>query len=1384
MAALCCLPCAVAQPLEIHDAVQTYADLTATTVIMTGRSELHLTGTQDLLIGSTIHLNSEDAWLFFRNLWPSVVNATYLSRVQVSGQTAAHNSNVRVVQFETGTVVIPHGPAFAPMEVFAGTHFTGRSKKLELYTYHNDSNLGSLTGNISSFRLKRGYMATVAQTADGMGASRVYIAQDGDLEVSVLPGNLQNRVGYVRVFPWRWVNKKGWAGGRGRAATMETHWYYDWGSGESSLLDREYVPMRHNEWWDGYPDHKTNVTHLLGFNEPDRPDQANMSVSRALELWPRLMRTGLRLGSPSPADSGLPWLYDFIDRADALGYRVDFVAVHFYHGCSNASAVRSWLQAIHDRTGRPLWVTEFNNGANWTGCDPTWDSNATVIQSFIDMLEDAPFVERYSIFNDVAPNRNMISSDGWITPAGRVYRDKTSTPSQAQELPAGIGSSAHYLCNGHMHDVSGNGNNGMLVGAPTFGPGLVRQAITFNGTGDYVRLPPNVGNSTNFTFAGWVKWAGGANFQRIFDFGTGTSRYFFLTPRSSAGTLRFSITTGGPNSQQFVQGPALTPGEWTHVAVTKTGSTGKLFVNGSLVATNTSMSLTPGGVGTGRNFLGRSQWRSDPLFAGSLDDVRFLNYALTDAQVAAIVANDPPAFLSNPVAAGEAFVRLPYSGSVGEAIVAEGSPVTFSKLAGPSWLSVAPDGRLNGVPGNSDVGPQGVVIRATDAVGGADLATLDLRVRREAGLVAHYHFEGNLSSSVGGVHGAANGSPVYSHGAGGRAIEFNGIDQFATLPVGLAEAEELSLAVWVRWNGGEAMQRIFDFGSDGDKTVYLTPATAGGRPRMRFVFRHGGAEQFLEAPAVMPIGEWTHVAVVLAGGRGRLFVNGHLRDDRALGIIPGYFRPANYFLGRGESLQDPFFHGAIRELQIFDGALSGAQIAGLLENQVPVFGSDAPHLPSAPVGQLYSATLAGFAADPDGGSVTYSKVSGPAWLRVAGGGALSGKPSAGDAGRNYFTIRATDRSFAAAETMIAIVVPAETGTLVHYEFNDNFNDSAGFNFATPAGAITFTEGIFGRAAMFSGSSSAQQHLVLPSGIASRNELTVAARLRWNGGGSWQRIFDFGNNTSEYMALMPRSGAGTFRFAITTGGTSTQQFVEAPFALPTGEWVHVAVTIGNGVAKLYINGASVASGPIGISPLSFSPTRNYIGRSQWSSDPYFSGAFDDFRVFGRVLNDQEIASLAIPHLGLPNNGRMITTFEQWRVASDLPQGADGPGDDPSGDGLPNLLKYLFGGDPRIPNPAVRPTAGRLAGDKLAQGADPSRDYLTLQARVRRDRAVGILPQAAFTLEGLGRPEASDHIGRAGLPVPDGDFEILTYFFETPLEELAEQRLFMRLAVPVE
>jgi len=403
--------------------------------------EFHVTGSGDPIVGSTFDFTAPDGWLFLDNVTPSFVKSKFLNRMRVNGARASLTANIRVVQYGSGTVVIPHAPDFEAMTVYAEKSLAGESMPLKCFVEYGDAKLGKLKNTISSFIIRRGYTATIAQQENGTGVSRNYVAQDHDLEVNLLPKGLDDSVRFVRIFPWRWVSKKGIAGGIWQ--NLKVGWFYDWNIGTESSLDLEYVPIRQKRGWPGLDQDwkERGSTNLLGFNEPDHKDQANLSVADAISSWPDLLATGLRLGSPAVSDGGIGWLNEFIDKTDAAGLRVDFVAVHYYRAVANpddakgaADQLYRFLKGIHDHAKRPIWLTEWNNGANWTTApDPNEKQQKAAIAAMIKMLDDTPFVERYALYNWVEDGRQLQRKDGSLTPAGEVYRDKVSPISYVQE---------------------------------------------------------------------------------------------------------------------------------------------------------------------------------------------------------------------------------------------------------------------------------------------------------------------------------------------------------------------------------------------------------------------------------------------------------------------------------------------------------------------------------------------------------------------------------------------------------------------------------------------------------------------------------------------------------------------------------------------------------------------------------------------------------------------------------------------------------------------------------------------------------------------------------------------------------------------------------------
>ncbi|MGP3982408.1 beta-L-arabinofuranosidase domain-containing protein [Streptomyces sp. KR80] len=148
-------------------------------------------------------------------------------------------------------------------------------------------------------------------------------------------------------------------------------------------------------------------------------------------------------------------------------------------------------------------------------------------------------------------------------------------------------------------------------------------------------------------------------------------------------------------------------------------------------------------------------------------------------------------------------------------------------------------------------------------------------------------------------------------------------------------------------------------------------------------------------------------------------------------------------------------------------------------------------------------------------------------------------------------------------------------------------------------------------------------------LAGASAYTVATWVKLDGQpGAWSRIFDIGTGVTANMFLTPLSGDGTLLYAITAGGGGAEQRINAD-PLPTGRWVHVAVTYGSGTAVLYVDGKEAGrNANITVEPRYFSNhiRAAYIGKSQYGADPYLKGAVDDFRVYGKTLTATEIKAL--------------------------------------------------------------------------------------------------------------------------------------------------------------
>jgi hypothetical protein len=191
-------------------------------------------------------------------------------------------------------------------------------------------------------------------------------------------------------------------------------------------------------------------------------------------------------------------------------------------------------------------------------------------------------------------------------------------------------------------DATGKWPASKAVRADGWTPGRkAGNAAVLDGMADFIALPAGViASLSDFTIATWVLLDASTTWARIFDFGSGPRRSMFLAARNAQGLPQFSIDTEHGYVAQTVVGQTAVPtGKWAHLAVTLSGPLVTLYVDGVAVGSKADVVYAPYHLGVGMaGFIGKSQYASDPLLKGKVDDFSIYAGALGATAVAALAA--------------------------------------------------------------------------------------------------------------------------------------------------------------------------------------------------------------------------------------------------------------------------------------------------------------------------------------------------------------------------------------------------------------------------------------------------------------------------------------------------------------------------------------------------------------------------------------------------------------------------------------------------------------------------------------------------------------------------------------------------------------------------
>jgi len=290
----------------------------------------------------------------------------------------------------------------------------------------------------------------------------------------------------------------------------------------------------------------------------------------------------------------------------------------------NAPAAPTGLTATQQGTSVLLQWTA-NTESDMAGYHVMRSANGTDWDVIGRMLTDTSFFD-----NDRRAN---------VTYTYKVVAvDKSRNRSEASETVSTVCENtrelvAHYGFDGDLADASANRLECVATEGISFTEAFVKegtQSLFLNGS-NYVQLPVCVGSLPEITISLWALITNSSStWTRLFDFGNGTDKYMFLTPNNGS-EMRLVLKNGG--EEEILSAPKATSG-WHHYVVTLGNNSVSIFVDGTRVAQTSDIELRLSDLNTVANYIGCSQFASDPLLKGYIDDLRIYNFEVTANEAA------------------------------------------------------------------------------------------------------------------------------------------------------------------------------------------------------------------------------------------------------------------------------------------------------------------------------------------------------------------------------------------------------------------------------------------------------------------------------------------------------------------------------------------------------------------------------------------------------------------------------------------------------------------------------------------------------------------------------------------------------------------------------
>ena len=475
----------------------------------------------------------------------------------------------------------------------------------------------------------------------------------------------------------------------------------------------------------------------------------------------------------------------------------------------------------------------------------------------------------------------------------------------------------YWKMNANWLDSSGKENHGTANADLSFSSDskIGDLSGSFDGTGDYMSLSSiDLSTMTEGTLSIWAKSsADSLSNNRLLEFGTISERVgIFLDPTQET---HLYILKNSSTCLNLTSDIKINDGQWHHIVGTYSSMGARLFIDGKVVASNSSNCSSNLLSSSSKIYIGQYLGGGDYEWEGLLDDASVWSYALSTADINEIYNRQ----------------KQKFSGSYLSPII------DIEKIGNWDELKIK-----TSLPFGKDI-----VSDQSDQISSYSDISGDL----SNALIGYWSFNENSLNSISGddfedkslnsFNANESGAVSLTTGILGQGVAFDGVDDsLSVLNLDLSSTNVITASFWMKWDEENQNDSIIleyspTFNSSiSGFLINANPTGQGGAHRMSFAIRGNGSYNLSNTDRPND-GEWHHYAVIMDKGASAAnevipyidgepvtFNKSHIGENtNNFGNEPLFFMARN-----GSSF---FGEGGLDEVGIWTRALSEVEIKQL-----------------------------------------------------------------------------------------------------------------------------------------------------------------------------------------------------------------------------------------------------------------------------------------------------------------------------------------------------------------------------------------------------------------------------------------------------------------------